>query len=82
MGEPFDWTAIKKKFQGQWVELVDLEWDWNSPHPKKARVRHNASQRTRLMSKVNGSDQVEDSVILYLGASSLVAHQKRSEASL
>jgi hypothetical protein len=62
------WSHIKEMYEGEWVELVNVEWDWNKPTPSAGRVRHHASDRAELMKKIQGSAAEPEAVILYLGA--------------
>jgi len=55
-------------YPGEWVELVDVQWDWNKPTPRAARVRNHAQDRGDLMKKIQDSSVQPDAVVLYLGA--------------
>lgn len=70
------WTQLRDLFAGEWVELVDFRWEWNSPTPAWAVIRHHASDRKALLKKIAESGEREDALILYLGATNpLVQHQ-------
>jgi len=64
----YSWTEILQRFEGEWVELVEFDWDWRSPYPRWARVRHHSPSRTGLRKLIQASSHVEDSLTLYLGA--------------
>ncbi len=68
MNKKLSWREIRKHFSGQWVELVDCDWDWKDAKPKSACVRNFSPNRKKLIGKDN-----KDSVILYVSnASSLL----------
>ena len=75
MSTRYSWSQIKKEFSGQWVELTDFEWDWNSSHPSQARVRNHASDRNELIALIEFAGKKEGAVILYVGQGhSFVSH--------
>ena len=62
------WSGIIAKYDGQWVELIDYDWDWDSPFPRWARVRNHSFSRFELSKMVNRSEKVPNSITLFLGA--------------
>ena len=68
------WKELREIYLGQWVELVDFDWDWNTPHPTVAKVRNSSSDRTELVELIARTGSLDDSVILFIGgvASSVV----------
>lgn len=68
MYEKLSWPALRNRYDGKWVELVDFQWHWNEPTPRWAVVRHHAFQRRALDLQIKRSPAVPDAVILYLGA--------------
>lgn len=76
------WNRIKELFEGEWVELVDLDWEWSSSFPRLARVRNHASDRAELMSVIGEAGAVEGSVILYIGAAASIVNRDSSVAAL
>jgi len=74
MSNKLSWKSIRDKFPGQWVELVDFDWDWDKRYPTQASVRHHAIDREALKSLIRKNGPVEGSAVVYLGAvKSLVA---------
>ena len=63
MDKKLSWNQIRRNFSGQWVELVDCDWDWNDANPRSAKVRNFSPNRKKLISKNN-----KDSVILYISS--------------
>ena len=57
------WAEIKHKYEGQWVQLVDYEWEWESSFPRWARVKSVSTHRAEL--KVSDHRDPE-SVIVYV----------------
>ena len=82
MNNRLTWSQIKELFEGQWVELVDFEWDWNRAYPKHARVRNFASDRSVLISKINNSPLQADSVVLYTDATEFMVRHDASSVNL
>lgn len=76
------WNRIKELFDGEWVELVDLDWEWTSSFPRLARVRNHASDRAELMSLIGHQGSIQGSVILYVGSSASVISLDSSVAAL
>lgn len=73
------WSNIRNQFRGQWVELVDFDWDWDKHRPTTAAVRHHAADRGSLRSLINQTGSIENSVVMYMGAVDTVV--SRSEAA-
>jgi hypothetical protein len=76
------WNRIKELFAGEWVELVDFDWEWSSSFPRAARIRNHASDRSELMSLVEAQGRGTNSVILFVGAASSFVNRESSIAAL
>ena len=76
------WNRIKELFEGEWVELVDFDWEWTSSFPRLARVRNHASDRAELMSLIDVQGSLENSVVLYVGAAASVVSRDSTVAAL
>lgn len=74
----YSWDQITRRFQGEWIELVEFDWDWNSPFPKWARVRHHSTNKRELQELIHGSSAVEDAVTLFVGPLNLVVDHTES----
>ena len=61
------WNQIKAIYQGEWVELTDVDWDWDKPFPKRASVRHHSPDRNELMSAIRNDGASADSTVIFLG---------------
>lgn len=68
MNTPMSWSEILESYEGQWVELIEYDWDWKSPFPTWAVVRNHSMDRTELNLLIKKSEPVADSITLYLGA--------------
>ena len=77
-----NWNEICKLFLGERVELFDLDWDWDKPFPKSARVRHHASDRDEVVSMIRKDGEIRDSVIMYLDAARSAIALSESRAAL
>jgi len=80
MEQRLPWRLIQEYFQGQWVELVDSEWKWNSAHPSLARVRHHAGSRRELMQQIKKDRLQEGSVLLFINPAQLSLPPSKSSA--
>lgn len=67
MSKRLTWKQIKQEFRGQWVELVECDWDWGQPCPRAAVVRHSAANRSDLVAEIENADSCEGSMILFIG---------------
>lgn len=67
MDKRIAWSQIRDFFAGNWIELVDVEWNQNATFPTRARVRHYAAERSTLIDQIAKSREIEDAVILYVG---------------
>lgn len=60
------WNTIRSTYAGQWVELTDTVWSWNSPYPRIANVRHHDLDRSRLLAKIKSDVPLSNSIILHV----------------
>jgi hypothetical protein len=73
MKKRLSWKEISETYSGQWVELVDCDWEWNEPHPSFAKVVTASSNRSIIMSEMRqrskklGTRKLQ-SVIIHVGA--------------
>ncbi len=67
------WSQIVEMFDGEWVELVDFNWDWKDAHPRLATVRHHAPDRRALMESVRNAPTDQVTAILYISSNRLAA---------
>ena len=67
MNQILSWHSIRDFFKGQWVELIDCDWEWSKPFPRKAAVRHHAWDRNELLALIEKSGALTESSIMYLG---------------
>lgn len=59
---------IKESFGGEWVELVEFAWAWDRATPSWACIRHHAADRKDLLQKIARSGEVDDAIVLFVGA--------------
>lgn len=78
MRQRLSWNQVKKLYEGQWVELVDFEWDWNNAYPRWACVGLSADSREELLSLSTN----DESLILFIGAAECMVRQDESRVSL
>ena len=65
--EKLTWDEIKKRYDKEWVELVDYEWPEEKPYPVAGTVRAHASNRKAFYQWVNTEPMPKDSAIVYVG---------------
>ena len=76
------WSMIKESFAGEWVELVEFAWKWDRPTPTWACIRHHDSDRKELMRKITRSGEVEESIVLFVGAAEVALACGQESAAL
>ena len=62
------WSQLKDFFEGEWVELVDYEWNWKQPYPSWARIRHHAPDRAELLEFIRSDRSLAGSVVIFIGS--------------
>ncbi len=73
----YTWADLNKKFQGEWVELIEFEWSESSAHPRWARVRHHANSQRELQEMIRRSTAFEGAVTLFIsGTRTVVDHSE------
>lgn len=70
MDKRLSWEEIEQEFDGEWVQLVDFDWDMTEPNLKAGVVRFHAKGRKELSSFIKGNAP-RDSAIFYVGKISL-----------
>lgn len=60
------WSEIRDIYQGQWVELHDVDWNAHISIPRRARVRHASFDRDTLFENIRNEKPVLESVILHV----------------
>ena len=60
------WDKIQKQYEGEWVELINYDWQDGQPYPAAGEVRVHASDRKEFYQQAN-IDRPKDSAILYVG---------------
>lgn len=66
MPEKLNWEEIQKRFDQEWVELIDYEWDDTKPYPSGGVVRVHASNRKEF-DRLILQDPPEDSAFVFVG---------------
>jgi hypothetical protein len=66
MSEKLTWEEIKKKHDGEWVELVDFEWDETEPDPQAGVVRFHSKDKKEFHRLILDRPDCE-SAIVYVG---------------
>ncbi|MCC6220948.1 MAG: hypothetical protein IT291_06885 [Deltaproteobacteria bacterium] len=66
MGKKLTWDEIIKQYYGEWVELVDYEWDETEPDPKAGVVRIHSKNRKEFEGLVRTAPP-EDSALVFVG---------------
>lgn len=66
MEEKLTWGEIKERYNGEWVELIDVDWDDFEQNPRTGVVRLHAKKRRELHELIM-RDPVDSSAIVYVG---------------
>jgi len=66
MGEKLSWDEIKKRYDQQWVELIDYDWPDEDAQPKSGSVRVHAQSRKEFDRLIN-EDPPADSALVFVG---------------
>ena len=64
--EKLSWEEIKTRYDQEWVELVDFEWDMTEPDPKAGVVRVHAKDKKEFHSMIM-QNRPGRSAIVYVG---------------
>lgn len=78
------WDTIKEKFKGCWVELIEVDWDWDSPFPQSAVVNQVAHDRVNIVCKQKSSVNLDgtDPVVIFIGGTNLTISPVAHSANL
>ena len=60
------WDQIRKKYDGQWVHLIDYDWDDGAPYPTAGVVHIHAKTRKEFNQLIMSSERISGARI-YVG---------------
>jgi hypothetical protein len=66
MSEKLTWDEIKKKYDGEWVELVDFDWDETEADPQSGVVRVHSKDKKEFHQLILDRPDCE-AAIVYVG---------------
>jgi hypothetical protein len=66
MSKKLSWNEIQKQYDGEWIELVDYDWDETEPDPEAGVVRVHSKNRKEFEDLVRKAPP-EDSALLFVG---------------
>lgn len=66
MANKLTWQQIKQQYDGEWVELIDFEWDMTEPDPSSGVVRVHAKDRKEFH-RLAMQDPPAESAVVYVG---------------
>jgi len=66
MAEKLSWEEIKRKYDKQWVELVDYDWPDEEVYPRAGIVRIHACSRKEF-DDLADVDPPKDSAYIFVG---------------
>lgn len=66
MTEKLTWDEIKQRYDGEWVQLIEHEWDKTEPDPQSGVVRVH-SKDAKEFHRLVKQDPVKRSAILFVG---------------
>jgi hypothetical protein len=66
MKEKLTWDEISRIHHGEWVELINYEWDETEPDPKSGVVRVHSKDPKEFESLIKDNPP-QDSALLFVG---------------
>lgn len=66
MNEKLTWEEIKQRYNGEWVELTEVEWDDCEQDPRAGVVRVHAKDKKEFKTLVM-QNRPKSSALLYVG---------------
>ena len=66
MDKKLNWDEIKRKYDQEWVELVDYDWPDEDPDPRSGIVRVHAKTREEF-DRLTDINPAQDSAIVFVG---------------
>lgn len=66
MAEKLTWEEIKQRYDGEWVELIDFEWDETQPDPQAGIVRFHARDAKEFHRLIK-ENPIVDAALVYVG---------------
>ena len=66
MSKKLTWQEIEERYRGEWVELIDYEWDLAEINPLAGVVRVHSKNRKEF-DKLLLQDRPKDSAVIYIG---------------
>jgi hypothetical protein len=60
------WEDIRKEYDGQWVHLIDYDWNEGTPYPNSGVVHIHAKTRKEFNELIKNSDRIPGARI-YVG---------------
>lgn len=66
MVDKISWDEIKRNYSGEWVELINYEWEEGQPYPSAGEIRVHAPNRKEFYQQANQNRPL-DSAILFVG---------------
>ena len=73
MAEKLTWEEIKKKYDQEWIELVDYDWPATEPNPKSGVLRSHAADKKQFYRQCKQEPVPQHSAIVFVGPPRLAA---------
>ena len=68
MNERLSWEEISKRYDKEWIQLIDYVWPEGTPFPEAGVVRVHASDRKEFFRKVQELQPKQtESAFIYVG---------------
>jgi hypothetical protein len=67
MNEKLTWDEILKRYDQQYVELVDFDWPDEEPNPLSGIVRTHNADKKEFYRQTKREPQPDDAAILWVG---------------
>lgn len=67
MNKKLTWDEIKQQYDGQWVELIDFDWDEAEPDPQAGVVRCHSKDRKEFHRLILQDPVPAEAALVYVG---------------
>lgn len=67
MSERLTWQEIEKRYDQEWVELVDYDWPDGTPDPRSGVIRTHHSSKKEFHRLCREGDVPSDSALVFVG---------------
>ena len=74
MEEKLSWEEIEKRYNQEWIQLINYDWPEGDPYPKSGNVRVHATSRKEFNQLVKSKETIKDAARIFVGQTILPPH--------